>query len=425
MSQVRSLQVARATIALLTLFWSIPVHAALSFQQVVKLASERNPRMLRADAAVERARARLQQSRATWLPTLNGVGNFTGLDNPRVIGDRVVQAQTALNLSLVLSVPIIVPARWLDTSRQSALDDAARWSAQDASRLLALDAGRAFLSLRVEHAALTIAERAQETSRQQLDIVRKRTEEGVSSRLEEARAERELRDNEGRVALRKSTLATAHESLLAIIGEKAEAAFAVDEPIQLPDAPKAITTLENVQQRLDLKAARERLRIMQRAVSESWLDYLPFLTGQAQAFYQNPPTVSLPQTGWQAQLLLTVPIFDGGRRYGDRHERVALALEAEADVRDSELRAQAELRSLSVEASSREVAFEKAKVSAALAEESLVLARKVFSEGLGTQVDLIEAERSARDAATNAIVAENALLAARFALQLATQVDAP
>jgi outer membrane protein TolC len=48
----------------------------------------------------------------------------------------------------------------------------------------------------------------------------------------------------------------------------------------------------------------------------------------------------------------------------------------------------------------REQALSDTEASAALADESLQLARTAFREGVGTQVDLIDAERSARDAAT-------------------------
>ena len=47
---------------------------------------------------------------------------------------------------------------------------------------------------------------------------------------------------------------------------------------------------------------------------DAWADYVPYLNLIAYPFYQNPPTLTLPQTGWQAELVLTVPIYDGHQR---------------------------------------------------------------------------------------------------------------
>jgi outer membrane protein TolC len=68
----------------------------------------------------------------------------------------------------------------------------------------------------------------------------------------------------------------------------------------------------------------------------------------------------------------------------------------------------------------REAALVEVAASARLADESLELARTAFQEGAGTQVDLIEAERSARDAATAVAVATHDRDRARLDLLLAT-----
>ena len=87
----------------------------------------------------------------------------------------------------------------------------------------------------------------------------------------------------------------------------------------------------------DTETAARRLRTAEHAVRDTWTDYLPLLTGAFQPFYQNPATVSMPETGWQAQLVLTLPLYDGGLRYGRRRELEALAAEARAAL-DAALR---------------------------------------------------------------------------------------
>src|SRR5205823_4833794 len=81
--------------------------------------------------------------------------------------------------------------------------------------------------------------------------------------------------------------------------------------------------------------AESRVRAADRVVDDDWKDYSPFLVGNAQAFYQNPASLSVPTTGWQAQLILTVPFYDGGLRYGLAQEREALRNEARAQLQGS------------------------------------------------------------------------------------------
>ena len=77
---------------------------------------------------------------------------------------------------------------------------------------------------------------------------------------------------------------------------------------------------------------------------DTWAYYAPFLTAVGQPFFQDPPTVLLPRTGWQAQLVLTLPIYDGGQRSGITRDRNAQLVEARANL-DSGLRqAQADVR---------------------------------------------------------------------------------
>ena len=58
----------------------------------------------------------------------------------------------------------------------------------------------------------------------------------------------------------------------------------------------------------------------------------------ASILWSNSPTttssltLSQPLTGWQAQLILTIPFYDGGFRYGAAHERRVLTEEARINV---------------------------------------------------------------------------------------------
>jgi outer membrane protein TolC len=169
-------------------------------------------------------------------------------------------------------------------------------------------------------------------------------------------------------------------------------------------------------QRSDVLAQRQRVEITRKAVRDSYIDYLPVLAGVVQPFYQNPSTLTQPTTGWQAQLLLTLPLYDGGNRYGVAQEREAL--HAQAKIRlDATLRqASADVRIAFESIQRADAALTKAREAAKLSEEALDLSQVAYRAGATSNLEIIDAERRTLDAQTAAAVAEDAARQARLDL---------
>jgi outer membrane protein TolC len=133
-------------------------------------------------------------------------------------------------------------------------------------------------------------------------------------------------------------------------------------------------------------------------------------------FYQNPGVPTVPPTGWQAQLVLAVPIYDGGLRYGQEHERVALADEAHLDVEATVRQARSDVRAAFEEMRDADVALDQAHQSDLFAVKTLLLATAAYRGGATTNLEVIDAERQARDAEAQAVIAEDAARQARLDL---------
>ena len=366
-------------------------------------ARRRSPRLPAAAAAIERAEAAAKLARAGWLPSLRGQATYTRIDGERALGDRVLVPQDATNAALVLNAPLLDAPRWKLSGRARDAVGSERLRAAEVERRLALSLGESYLAVLLQRRAVEVTERAVETSRTQLGIAQQRRAGGVGTRLEEVRAERELRDNQGRSALARAALTAAQEALGAVAG--ANEPLDADAPPTLPALPRLAAALSELKDRPDVAALTRDLQISQRAVDDGWLDYLPTVGLTASPYVQAPSTATQPERGWQAQLALAVPLFDGGFRSAAQRDRRADLAEARAALDERLLEAGATLRATAGELVHREQALKDTEASAALAEESLQLARTAFREGVGTQVDLIEAERSSRDAATAVAVA--------------------
>jgi outer membrane protein TolC len=386
---------------------------AVTFEDAIHRAMERNPSNALAAEEVRRAQALVQQARSTWLPTLNANATYTRLDSDRVLADRVIQNADSINANLLLTVPIIAPRAWVATSRAKDNREIARLTETDTRRQVALSAGRAYLTVIAQKRVLETAVQARDTARAHEEFSKSRFVGGVGNRLDAVRAAQERASSETRVQNQTLALTRSQEALGILLGEEG--------PIDAADAglaapPTLAAALSEADHRSDIVASRERAESARKSVRDSYVDYLPILTANAQPFYQNPATLTLPTTGWQAQLLLTLPIFDGGNRYGLKHERDALYDQAKTRLEAALRQARSEIR-VGFEAVQRaDDALNQAREAAKLAQEALELSQVAYRAGATSNIEVVDAERRARDAATEAAVAEDAARQARLDL---------
>jgi outer membrane protein TolC len=117
-----------------------------------------------------------------------------------------------------------------------------------------------------------------------------------------------------------------------------------------------------------------------------------------------------------AQLAAVWPVFAGGLRPAQSKERGALASEAEEALRGVMRQARSEVR-LSFEAMRYAYAgYDAARRGAETAVAALDLANQAYRAGATSNLEVIDAERRARDAATTAVIAEDAVRQANLDL---------
>lgn len=385
----------------------------ITFEEAIHRAMTRNPSFELAEQDVRRAQALVEQVRSTWLPTLNANGTYTRLDDDRTLAGRVIAARDSVNGNVTLTVPIIAPRQWVNTARAKDNREIAKLTLTDTRRQVALQAGRAYLTIIAQRRVLESSLQARDTARAHEEFSKSRLAGGVGNRLDAVRASQERSTSETRVQNQIIALARAQEALGILLGESGP----VDAgEVSLGAPPTLDSALTDAEHRSDVAATKERAESARKSVRDSYADYLPFLTGVVQPFYQNPATLTLPSTGWQAQLLLTIPLYDGGLRYGLKHERDALYDQAKVRVDAALRQAKSEVR-IGFEALQRaDDALIQAREAARLAQEALDLSQLAYRAGATSNLEVIDAERRARDAAIEAAVAEDTARQARLDL---------
>ncbi len=395
---------------------------SLTLKQAIGRALTLNPRVLQQIEELYRAEAQVEEVRATALPTLNGNGLYTRIDGARVFTSaasgsmpamtETLQGTDAVSANLVAAVPLLAPRRWVQWAHARTGAGIGSLDVGDIKRQVAIAVATAYLQIITRKRELELNGRARDTARAHADYTHARLLGGMGSRLDDTRAQQELEADEGLVVASRLALMRAQETLGVLVATEGpvdaaeEPWFAAVDPTQAAaDAPKL---------RVDLLALDARRGLAGRILHDDWADYMPALTATFAPLYSWPSTIFTPTWSWQFQLVLTVPLYDGGLRYGLAKERRALVREATLAQEAALRQTRSELRIGGEAVDQTEEALGRARRAAQLAHEALRIADLAYRAGATTNIELIDAERRARDADTGTAIAEDAARQARL-----------
>lgn len=395
---------------------------SLDLAQAVRQALLRNPSIQEAQQVVARADALVGQARSAFFPTLTGNGTYTHLDSERVFGSgdtrRVVAGQNQIRGDLQLVVPILAPQGVDRTHRAQGERRTAELIAFDLRRQVAVATARAFLAVVAQRRVIDVGQRARDTASAHHQFAATRLAGGLGRAIDEVRADQEVATAEAQIETAHAGLARAREALGLLVGADGPVDATGDPDVEavagtqaklLPDPSLAET-------RGDIAVARSRIKTAERAVDDRWTGYAPYLAAIGMPYFQKPASLVNPELGWQAQLVLTVPIWDGGRRSATFREQDVALLQARLDV-DTRLRtARAEIRSAFESVIRADRGLLASRRAAEAAQKALHLATLAYKAGATSNIEVVDAERRARDSETAATVAEDTARLARLEL---------
>jgi outer membrane protein TolC len=385
----------------------------ITFAQAMQRALARNSSVVVAAQEISRVHGLMREVRAAALPTLTANGAYTRIDADRTSGTTILQPRNSWVGNVQLAVPIVAPQRWVQWEHAAEQVDVARLSAEDVRRQVAITAARTYVSVLTQHRFVDANQRAADNARDHYEDAQARFTAGSGSRLDVVRAGQELATSQSQLHTALTALVRAQEALGTIAG--ADAALDSTEDMQFPPLPAPPEALRDAEdRRADIQAQRKRLEAAQHVVRDSYADYLPLLTAVAQPFLQSYASLTTPTSGWQAQLVLTVPLFDGGFRYGAFEERRAERDEARELLQAALRQARSDVRTAFDELTRADQALREARDASRLAAEALDITTLAYHAGATNDLDVVDAQRRARDAANAAAIAEDASRQARI-----------
>jgi outer membrane protein TolC len=154
-------------------------------------------------------------------------------------------------------------------------------------------------------------------------------------------------------------------------------------------------------------------------VGDSSKDYWPAfdLIFVPQATY--PAQFFSPANSWRLLLQLNAPIFDAGLRAGVKVQRQAALDGASATLQAGITQASSQVRTAREAVASGVRSLGASRTAADQAQQVVNIVNVSFRAGASTNIEVIDAERSARDADTAVAIAEDTLRRARLDLLMA------
>jgi outer membrane protein TolC len=384
----------------------------LTFAQAIERAIANNPTIAQATAGIMRAEAVLQQVRSSSLPAI-GLAMTTTVTNPvKFDGASVVPAVQTQTIP-TLGVPVLTPVAWAQRNQAGDQVVVSQRNQRDVRRQIAVAAAQSFLAIIARRRVFDLNSRARDNARDHYMFANQRFQGGIGSRLNALRAEQEMLSDETRVEEALLLIQLAQEALGVLVGAGGPV-DAVDYPTF--DIPDELGQLTN---RTDIQLVMERERAAQRVFSDSWKDRLPSLNAVFTPSVLEPPGVFAKTFSWRVQAIFTLPVFDSGLRSGEAAQRLADLNAIKFERANLERQGASEIRTARDAVASTTRAFAQAQLAADRANQVVQITDVAFREGASTNIEVLDAQRQARDVETQAAIAEDALKRAQLDLLVA------
>ena len=403
--------------------WAVVIPATVSaqgiermtFAQAIERATRSNPTIAQAAAGIVRADAILQQVSAASRPSLNATLTTNVIAPVTRFSGASIAPRTQTQTVAGLSVPLVTPLAW--AQRVQAADQVlvSQQSATDVRRQVAVATAQSYLVIIASRRVLELNERSRDNAKAHFDFASQRFLGGIGSRLNMLRAQQELTSDEARVEEARLAIRRAQEALGVLV--------AADGPVDAADEPAFDAAGEDapavVDLRADIRLLAARQSAAERVVNDSWRDYLPSVTAVLSPQVLAPEGLFANSPSWRGSVLFSVPLLDSGVRRGAKAERLALLDTVKFERASAERQATSEIRTAREAIASTERARVQARQAADQANEVVRITDVAFREGATTNIEVLDAQRQARDAETQAVIADDAVRRARLELLVA------
>lgn len=362
---------------------------------LVDRAGTRNTSIQTAAARLAQARALLRSADADRLPQLGVSAGVTRQAQPAV----GIPLGTVANVGANLSYELDLFGRLANASSAASLDARSREALLQSTRLLVQsNVAQSYLQLRALDTERALVRDTVQAYRNTLSLTERRFQAGDVAELDVARVRTEVAATESEAIALDRRRAEIEHALAVLVGEAASSfqVAPLDWNSALPVIPAGVPSTV-LARRPDVSAAQSSLLAAQARVGVAQAAWFPSLSLTTNGGYASPDLGDLfkwSTRAWGVGALLSLPIFDGGRR-----EAGVQSAKAELDAAGAAYREQVLVAFRDVEdqlSALRLLADQSQAQSRAVdsATRAKVLSESRYRNGLVSQLELLDAQRS-------------------------------
>jgi outer membrane protein len=414
----------------------------VSVAECVRVALEEHPRLAAATAALESSSARVRQTRAGFLPQVDGAyavtrqqQTFSSLvGGPTGGGGALGVCIGGTNDRALCSTDLNCPGGLCRIAREVSATQSEQFTFQRSGfslQQLLFDFGRTLFDMRAAMASrdaasagrdtvaqdvvlnvkrtyydlitaqrlVVVAEETEAQTRRQLEEARSRHEVGAAPRFDVTQQEVQVADAELARLQAKNAVALGRENLRDAMGLTEPIAFepddrTLDQPRRRIDEQRALERA--FVRRPELRDVRARIRAGEQRVAALRTDYLPAVNGLGSYTWTGDDRPE--DESWVVGANITLSIFNGGRTMAQIGELRADVVRAQAEERQERQRVALEVRQAVLNIHEAEDSVHVSEKQVGQARESLQIAEGRYSAGVGNilevtlaQVDLARA----------------------------------
>ncbi len=369
----------------------------LTLDRAVGLALEHNPSMRSAMANVDLSLAASRQTLGSYYPALNLTASASHTEGVFVFNPTIpARNQIYSSYSGGLQVSQLLYDFGRTSNRVSAntyLEDASSMDYESTKDLVAMNAELAYFAYLQAEQVERVDEEAVQSAERHLVQAKAFYSVGTRPRLDVTKAEVDLANANVTLITAKNQMRVAKVQLENAMGVHPANEYAVSDSFSIPSVTLTLDSVEAVARarRPDLLSAQARFDAANSLVSAAWSQHLPTLSASG-SWTWNGFEPSPLYARWVAGVTLSFPIFQGFtiNAQVQQAEANARAASAELDITSESALLDVEQSYLALkEAQERKVATAKLVQQA---EENLTLAERQYAAGVGTSLDVSDAQ---------------------------------
>ena len=399
----------------------------IQLRQALQLAARQGPDVVASRAQAAIARVGVERAYTAWQPDLSATGTYDHTSAPQIF-DPAVLGLSGPVLTIVgpnsrygtlqLSQPLLTPQGLFQPGIAKSFAEAADRTADDAREQVLLNVARTYLSLQGLEGVIGAARDAEKVALRREEDARAQIAAGTAVEINLLRAQSDTANARAQIA----SLTVQRESLLplleALVGEPVAPlplGQGGDEMFGEPGNEAA----QPWEQTFAVRSAIAQASGANKSVTYDNFLWLPSVAGIAKGNYNSNQGFTGTNTYYDLILSVSIPLYDRGVRYAQKHEDQARLQQAVATLASTRARAKSNWQASRANLVAARAVLEQAEAQARVAkraqEQIDVSARAGVATSLDLQVadqQLFQAQSAQAQARANLDVSRAAVAAA-------------